>query len=79
MNTKVLLYINLFLDDSYFLIGPGAQKRESVDRFIEDMGFQSQHYERIAAFDRSLIEKHQGNVLRYLAFSRKMITRQWVR
>ena len=69
----------LLLFHRYFLVGPGSDKFRSVQSFISDMGFHSRHYDIIIAFDRNVIAKFQGRVLRYLTMSRKMITRQWVR
>jgi len=63
----------------YFLIGPGAQRLAAVNAFIATLGLQERHLERVAAVDRRVLERHQGRVLRYLAFSRHMITREWVR
>ena len=37
----------------------------AVNSFIEDMQFDKHHYEKITAFDRNVIAKNQGRVLRY--------------
>lgn len=63
----------------YFLIGPGVQRLAAMNTFITELGLQERHVERVMAYDRKVLEQRQGRVLRYLAFSRKMITREWVR
>ena len=50
-----------------------------MNTFITELGLQERHVERVMAYDRKVLEQRQGRVLRYLAFSRKMITREWVR
>ena len=55
----------MYIYDRYFLIGPGMKPKVAVNSFIEDMQFDKHHYEKITAFDRNVIAKNQGRVLRY--------------